>query len=240
MKRFAVFAGAFALLTLMPAATSGLRADPMQRVHLRRARLGLAKNWAGYVAHGGPFTSASTTWTEPSVTCPTPSSASASFAAIDGSGSRTVEQIGTLAICSNGRVTHLGFYEMFPRAPGILRNPVRAGDSMTATVTATSSKLFTLMLVNNTAGWTFSTQQRSSKAQRASAEAITEAPTIKGSGIGPLANFGSINYSATAANGQAISVFNPEQVTMVTSSGTVRAQPTTLSSGSFSVIWQHT
>ena len=236
MKRLALFAGAVALSTLTPAAASGLRADPIHRV-----RFGVAKNWAGYIAHGGPFTSASTTWTEPSISCPsTGTSAFASFAGIDGSGSSTVEQIGSLAICRNGSVSHLGFFEMFPRAPGAVGHPVRAGDSLTATVTASSSKLFTLSLVDHTAGWSFSTQQRSSKAKLASAEAITEAPTIRGSGIVGLANFGTVNYSGTTANGQPIGNFNPEQVTMVTNTGIPKAVPSALSGGtSFSVMWRH-
>lgn len=240
MKKLAALVGSAALVMLTPAAASGLRADPMRRVHVRRIRFGAARNWAGYVAHGGPFSSVSTSWTEPSVSCTSPNSASASFAGIDGSGSSTVEQIGTLVLCKNGAIGHFGFYEMFPRAPGIVHNPVSAGDSMTATVTATSSKLFTLTLRDNTAGWSFSTQQRSSKAPRVSAEAITEAPTIRGNGIVSLADFGSYNYGGTMVNGAPIGNFNPEPVTMVTSSGTPKAAPSSLSGGtSFSVMWLH-
>ena len=236
MKRLAVVAASVALLTLTPAAASGLRADPVQRV-----RAGAAKNWAGYVAHGGPFTSASTTWTEPSIRCASGErSALASFAGIDGAGSTTVEQIGTLANCRNGRVSHIGFFEMFPRSASSISKPVRAGDSLTASVSVSGPKTFTLTLVNRTAGWTFSTQQRSRRAQLASAEAITEAPSLRGSGIVPLANFGTINYGGTTANGQPIGNFGPEAVTMVTSGGTVKAAPTGLSGGtSFSVVWHH-
>lgn len=235
MKRFAVLAAAAVLVTLTPAAASGVRADPVQRV-----RAGLAKNWAGYIAHGGPFTSASTSWTEPSIRCGSSErSALASFAGIDGAGSSTVEQIGTIANCRNGRVTHIGFFEMFPRSAFAISKRVRAGDSLTASVVVSASKTFTLTLVNRTAGWTFSTQQRSRKAQLASAEAIAEAPSLRSSGIVPLANFGRINYGGTTANGQPISNFNPEAVTMVTSNGTVKAAPTALSGGSFSVVWNH-
>ena len=234
MKRLAVLAAAVAMVTLTPAAANGLRADPVQRV-----RAGLARNWAGYVAHGGPFTSASTSWTEPSIRCGSERSALASFAGIDGAGSSTVEQIGTLADCRNGRVTHIGFYEMFPRSASGISKPVRAGDSLTASVVVTAPKTFKLTLVNRTAGWTFTTQQRSRKAQLASAEAIAEAPSLRSAGIVPLANFGQINYNGTTANGQPLSNFNPEAVTMVTSGGTVKAQPTGISGGSFSVIWRH-
>ena len=234
-KLAAVVAVAVTLVTWTSGPASGLRADPVRRV-----RAGLAKNWAGYVAHGGPFTSASTTWTEPSISCASSeNSAFASFAAIDGSGSPTVEQIGTLAQCHNGSVSHSAFFEMFPRGAFAIGKPVSAGDSLTSTVVGSKSKKFTLTLVNHTAGWSFSTQQRARRAQLASAEAITEAPVMRGSGIVPLSNFGTVNYSGTTANGQPIANFGPEAVTMVTSSGGVKAAPSGLSGGSFSVVWQH-
>lgn len=235
MKKLAVLVAAATLLMLAPVATSSAQAGPVQRV-----RAGVAKNWAGYIAHGGPFTSTSTTWTEPSITCGAKeNSALASFAGIDGAGSSTVEQIGTLANCRRGRVTHQGFFEMFPRSAFGISKAVRAGDSLTASVVYAGSNTFTLSLVNHTAGWTFTTQQKTRKAQRVSAEAIVEAPSLRGSGIVPLANFGQINYNGTTANGQAISNFNPEEVTMVTNSGAVKAQPSALSGGSFSVVWHH-
>ncbi|MBV8303423.1 MAG: hypothetical protein JOZ04_04380 [Acidimicrobiia bacterium] len=235
MKRFAVLAASVALATLWPAAASGLRADPVDQV-----RLGVATNWAGYVAQSGrPFTSASTTWTEPSISCPPRSnSAFASFAGIDGLGSPTVEQIGTFSTCQNGSVAHFAFYEMFPSPPGSINHPVKAGDTLTATVSVPSAGLFNLTL-SSSEGWTFSTQQSSSRAQLASAEAITEAPTIVGSGVVKLANFGTVNYNGTTANGQQISSFGPTPVTMEKRTGLIKATPSGLSGGSFSVTWRH-
>jgi hypothetical protein len=235
MKRLAALVASAAAVTLIPAAANTAQAGPMRRV-----RAGASANWAGYVAHGGPFTSASTSWNEPSISCgSTENSAEASFAGIDGSGSSTVEQIGTFALCRRGSVTHTAFYEMFPRAAAGIGKPVRAGDSMTASVvTSASTKVFTLTLSNRTAGWTFTTQQRNKRAQLVSAEAITEAPTIRSRGVQTLANFGTENYFGTTANGQPISNFSPEAVSMVGSAG-VKAAPTALSGGSFSVVWHH-
>ncbi|MBV8160479.1 MAG: hypothetical protein JO265_06110 [Acidimicrobiia bacterium] len=209
--------------------------DPMQRV-----RFGLAKNWAGYIAHGGPFSSVSTTWTEPSVSCTGNNSAVASFAGLDGSGSPTVEQIGTVAMCAGGGVAHFAFFEMFPKAAVGINHPVSAGDTLTATVVANSPSSFTLSLVDS-GKWQFSTQQTARKrAQRASAEAITEAPTLRGKGIVNLADFGTINYSGTTVNGSPIGNFNPEAVTMVSNSGATKAQPSALSGGTaFSVTFVH-
>ena len=207
--------------------------DPMRRV-----RLGVAQNWAGYIAHGGPFSSASTTWTEPSISCGSGESAVASFAGLDGATSPTVEQIGTFAECQGGSAAHLAFFEMYPRAPVLISKPVSAGDTLTATVTASSATSFTLSLVDHTASWSFSTHQKARRAARASAEAITEAPTLVGKGIVTLANFGTLRYSATTVDGQAIGNFNPEAVTMVTSAGATDAQPSALSGGTaFDVTW---
>jgi hypothetical protein len=234
MKRFAVLVAAAAMVTTTPAAANGLRAAPNHRV-----RAGLAINWAGYVAHGGPFTNASTTWTEPSISCgASEHSAVAFFAAIDGAPSPTVEQIGTLTRCNKGPVRHKVFWEMYPKAANIVSKRVRAGDSLTATVVASSST-FTLTLVNHTQGWTYSTQATNSNAQLASAEAIVEAPTASGGRVIPLSNFGQVNFSGTTANGQAIANYNPEAVTMVTPGGTTKATPSGLSGGSFSVVWHH-
>lgn len=235
MKRLAVVVASAALAILTPAAAGGVDAGPMHRL-----RAGVAINWAGYIAHTGPFTSASTSWTEPSINCgSSENSAMASFVGLDGSGSNTVEQIGTITTCQNGRVSHRAFFEMYPRGPQFPAKRVRAGDSLAASVVVGASRTFTLTLANRTAGWTFKTTQRLRRAQLASAEAIVEAPTATGSGIVALSNFGQVNFNGTSANGKAISSFGPEAVTMVTSGGTIKAQPSGLSGGSFSVFWRH-
>jgi hypothetical protein len=68
---------------------------------------------------------------------------------------------------------------------------------------------------------------------------IAEAPSSSG-GVLPLTNFGTANFSAAMANGQAIGSFKPDKITMATSSGTVKASPSSLSGGTaFSVAWKH-
>jgi hypothetical protein len=70
---------------------------------------------------------------------------------------------------------------------------------------------------------------------------IAEAPSSSG-GVLPLANFGTVSFSSCTANGAAIgSNPNPDAITMVTSGGTVKAQPSGLGAGgaSFSVAWKH-
>jgi len=209
----------------------------------RHLRYGAAVNWAGYVAEGQPgsFHTVSSTWTQPSISCgPNENSAAAFWTGLDGLPSSTVEQTGTVAQCSHGTVAYFAFYELFPKKAFMIPHTPNPGDVITGTVTANARHTFTVDLHDVTAGWTFTTTKKLGGAQLVSAEAIAEAAFLPGHGIQPLSNFGTVNYSGTSANGQAIATFNPEQLTMVTSNGsTVRATTSGLSGGDFSVTWQH-
>src|SRR5262245_18220103 len=128
---------------------------------------------------------------------------------------------------------------MYPAFPVNLSGTVRPGDSMTAEVKYNGGRSFTLALIDNSRVWTFTTNQSSSTAARGSAEWIAEAPSSN-SGVLPLANFGTVNFSCCTANGLAISSNpNPDAIVMTTANGTVKAQPSVLGSGgsSFGVTW---
>jgi hypothetical protein len=77
-------------------------------------------------------------------------------------------------------------------------------------------------------------------AKLASAEVIAEAPSSSG-GVLPLANFGTVNFSGASVNGSTLTSNTPglDAITMVTSSGTVKAQPGSMNNGSFSDTWKH-
>jgi hypothetical protein len=206
--------------------------------HLSR---GKSVNWAGYVAQGGPFTSISGSWRVPSVDCSvTPSGDSANWVGIDGSGSRTVEQTGTLSECQRGTPIYAAWVEFFPAPLKIFAPssfPLSAGDSMSASVVLGAKSTFFATLVDHTAGWT-ATASRKHQAQRVSAEAIAEAPSGAG-GVLPLADFGTTSFNGVTVNGSALSAFSPDRVVMTTHSGVVKATPGALSGGDFSVTWQH-
>ena len=245
LGRFAVaVACAITAAALVPGvATSAPRFRRVAHPPAKHMRYGTAINWAGYVAegHSGSYHSVSTTWTQPSIRCgPSEQSAAAFWTGLDGLGSSTVEQTGTVAECSNGAVAYFAFYELFPKRAFQIPHTPSPGDVLTATATAVTSHSFSLTLHDATAGWTFTTTKKLGGAHLASAEAIAEAAFLPGHGIQPLSDFGTVNFSGTTANGQAIAAFNPEPLTMVTSDGsTVRATPSALSGGNFSVSWQH-
>ena len=197
-------------------------------------------NWSGYAATGGSgaYTSVSGSWTEPTVTC-SQTAYSSFWVGLDGYNSNTVEQTGTDSDCSGSTPTYYAWYEMYPKFPVNLNKTVKPGDSMSASVTAGSNHSFTLVISDSTQHWTFQVTKKSSTAKRSSAEVIAEAPSSSG-GVLPLADFGTVNFSNSKANGHAIGGFNPVEIVMVTSTGTVKAQPSALSSGTaFSVTWKH-
>jgi hypothetical protein len=196
-------------------------------------------NWSGYAATGSRFTSISATWTQPAGTCGSQTTYSSFWVGLDGDTSGTVEQTGSEVDCSGGSPVYTSWYEMYPKFPVYYSDTVRAGDVFHGSVTTNGNGGFTLTLTNSTEGWSHTINASLRKAKLASAEAIAEAPSSSG-GVLPLTDFGTVGFSSVQANGQAIGNFNPDQITMVTSTGTVKAQPSSLSGGtSFSVAWKH-
>jgi Peptidase A4 family len=106
-------------------------------------------------------------------------------------------------------------------------------------VTTTGNGQFTLTITDSTQGWTNQTNARLKSAKLASAEVIAEAPSSSG-GVLPLANFGTVNFSGASANGSLLTSSTPgiDAITMQSGS-TVKAQPSGISNGSFSVTWKH-
>lgn len=250
---FSLGAGALTiLLTLsaftMPAAASGgiaqasaAGAHSAPMIHLKDGKNSTSTNWSGYASTGTTYSSVAGSWTQPSASCASGETSYSSFwVGIDGDTTSSVEQTGTDADCSSGTPTYYAWYEMYPKYPVNLSNTVRPGDHLTASVTVSGSGTFTLKISDSTQGWSYSTNQKSTRAKRGSAEWIAEAPSSSG-GVLPLTNFGTVSFSNCTANGTAISSNpNVDEIVMETSSGTVKAQPSSLSGGNaFSVAWKH-
>ena len=70
------------------------------------------------------------------------------------------------------------------------------------------------MLKDNTKGWTQTITKNQTGLDRSSAEVITEAPSSDSGGVLPLADFGTINYSTSSANGSSLGSQNPVQIIM--------------------------
>jgi len=196
-----------------------------------------SSNWSGYAATGTKFTKVSATWTQPAVSCGSQTTYSSFWVGLDGDGSNSVEQTGTEADCSGGRPVYSSWYEMYPKYPVNFSNPVSPGDVFQASVTYNGSGKFVLVLTDRTKGWSHTVNATLNNPALASAEVIAEAPS-SGSGVLPLANFGTVGFSGSAANGSSLASFSPDKITMASGS-TTKAVPGSISGGSFSVSWKH-
>lgn len=225
----------------LPAAASASSPGSVPRI---RAANGTSTNWSGYAvtAPKGSVADVMGSWVVPAVTCSSGSTAYSSFwVGIDGYSSSTVEQVGTDSDCQGGTPTYYAWYEFYPKPSfQVTSLAVRPGDTVTAEVRYSGGSFTVTMTVNSQS---FSKTQRVNSAQRSSAEWIAEAPSSGGS-ILPLADFGTVFFGPDSAtvNGFTGPVgsfgTSVQSITMVSSSGTLEAQPSTLSSdGSFSVTW---
>jgi Peptidase A4 family len=196
-------------------------------------------NWSGYAVTGGTgaFSSISASWTEPTGHCSGSRKYSSFWVGLDGFNSNSVEQTGSEVDCSGRTALYYSWYEMFPAAPVNYTNTVRPGDHFTASVTFSGTSTYTLTISDTTQGWSHSTVKNQSGLSRSSAEVITEAPSSS-SGVLPLANFGTVTYSASAANGSSLGTQSPTQIIMVNNSGTPKDSTSAINSaGGFTNTW---
>jgi hypothetical protein len=214
-------------------------------------------NWSGFAVTGpsGSVSDAKGSWIVPTIqgTCPSTNQYSSFWVGIDGFNSGTVEQTGTDSDCQNGAPTYYAWYEFYPHPSFLISGlTVSPGDHISAEAHF-GGRSFTVTITDTTTGQSFSKSARVSSAQRSSAEWIAEAPSSSG-GILPLADFGTVSYgtdntgiagtcyATISGTTGAIGSFGAsvQQITMVTNSGVVKAQPSSLSSDgtSFSVTWK--
>ena len=243
----------------LPTVSHGHRATP--RV---RNRNGTSSNWSGYAVETSlaspqrdAVSHAAGRWTIPTLS---PSTSTDTFSAfwvgIDGADDNTVEQIGTEQDWTSGGQRNYAWFEMFPHRGFIIQGfPVAAGDTLAGGVTYLGGGTFLLSLTNLTQNVAYTVPSRYTKlksAQRSSAEWVVEAPFS--GGVLPLADFGTAFFDDCHAmlDGITGSIDNApswqdDPITMETSSGVVKAQPSTVkdsgsgatASSAFSVQWAH-
>ncbi|HET9168079.1 MAG TPA: G1 family glutamic endopeptidase [Actinospica sp.] len=193
-------------------------------------------NWAGYAANGSTYTSVTTTFKQPKVTCSSGTEYSSFWVGLDGYSSSSVEQTGTEADCSGTSASYSAWYEMYPNNPVTYSNTVAAGDTIVEKVIYEGSNKYELYLADSTRGWSHTTTKTGSFS-RSSAEVIAEAPYS--GGVLPLANFGTVTFTGSTVDGSSLSSSSPTSINMTTSSGTVKASTGTLSGGTFAITWKH-
>jgi Peptidase A4 family len=169
----------------------------------------VTRGWAGYVVRAGDrsFNQATASWTQPRVVCNRPGSSAALWVGLGGAraGSRSLEQIGTSADCSDRAVvSYSAWYQLFPAPPVELPLRVGPGDRMTAEVTV-SAGIVGLSLRNYSSGSSFSTEIWMQAPETDSAEWIVEAPSACFVSCTPLqlADFGTARFTGAATRVEA-------------------------------------
>jgi hypothetical protein len=199
--------------------------------------LSYSANWSGYAAHSGTYQSVSAAWTEPTGHCGTRTTYSSFWVGLDGFGSSTVEQTGSEVDCSGGHPVYYAWYEMYPAGSVRLAHTVRPGDQITASVTA-SGTTFTLTLTDHTQGWTATENKSLASAKKASAEVIAEAPCCTATGgILPLADFGTVSFSAATVDGSPIGQTSPTRIDIGTPTRPEDSTSALSNGDAFSVKW---
>jgi hypothetical protein len=231
------FVGVLAIAAAL-SATAGGATPSLRHGWNHRITNSTSTNWSGYAVTGSRFTSVSASWKQPTATC-SGTAYSSFWVGLDGDTSSTVEQTGTDADCSGSSPQYYAWYEMYPKFPVNLSQPVSPGDTMTASVTTDGRGNFTLTISDTTRGWTNTKTAKLRSAKLSSAEVIAEAPSSSG-GVLPLANFGTVSFTAAKANGSLLTSSTPniDPITMANGS-TIKAQPSSISNGAFSVAWKH-
>ncbi len=204
-------------------------------------------NWSGYAddnSTGNTYSTVTGNWTEPTVTCSGFTESLAAFwVGIDGFTSGSVEQDGTLAECYFGHAYYYTWWEMYPtNSIQVVGESLRPGDSISASVVRSGSSYTLKVTDSSRSADSFTTTQSCSSCANSSAEWIAEAPSSS-SGVLPLSDFHSWTLSgATVTSGSSgvISSFPDDELTMVDSSGAVKALPGPLngSGNGFSVTWE--
>ncbi len=179
------------------------------------------------------------------------------WAGIDGYNSNTVEQAGVLMEVQKGVASYSVWYEFYPSAPVYATWTPSPGNHIVVYVnyTASNSTFVATVLDTNLSEKYVSPYTAVSGAARSSAEWIAEAPASGGS-ILPLADFGTVYFGAdytgsgtgnyatvngTSGNIESLSdSFSVYSINMVTNTGTLKAETSSLSSDgtSFYVTWK--
>jgi hypothetical protein len=192
-----------------------------------------SRNWSGYAARGGNFTSVSATWTIPTLALDGTFGADATWVGIGGLRSRDLIQAGTQQLVSGaGSVTYQAWIETLPDVSHPVPLTVLPGDSVTVSVDQQAGDTWLISFLNASSGQTL---ERTLKypSRLSSAEWIEEAPFAQRSVL-PISQFGSLTFTDASAtkDGQLLSIaeLRAQPISLVDDAGRVLAFPSPLAS----------
>jgi hypothetical protein len=194
-----------------------------------------SRNWSGYAASGGPFTSISGGWTVPTVD-PRGAlgSADSTWVGIGGVTSDDLIQAGTQAsVDSPGQVTYSAWVETLPQDAQTVPLTVNPGDTISVTLTQQARGVWQISIVDQTTGQQYQTAVHY-QSSLSSAEWIEEAPAEVSAGVHivPLDNFGQVQFQNGSAtrNGHTVTIAQASAtpITMYGRGGQVLTQTSAL------------
>ncbi len=181
-----------------PSGASGIPADPTA----------LSQNWAGYASSAGTYTAVSGTWTVPQFAASSAAGLDATWLGIGGIKGHDLIQAGTQEQTSGASQTkYSAWVEALPQTSRPVPLVIRAGDSISVSLTEPSAGNWQVALINNTTGQNYQdTAQYTSS--NSSAEWIEEAPSSGRGGVLPIDDFGTVKFTGASAsqNGQTVSL----------------------------------
>ncbi|KAG8851120.1 hypothetical protein FRB96_009461 [Tulasnella sp. 330] len=205
----------------------GRQSQPINRLELPATNstgtrnVEYSSNWAGavYDSAAGTYKAVTATFVVPTPKAASGSSSGAASAwvGIDGDTcGNAILQTGVDFTVTNGAVSYDAWYEWYPDyAYDFSGIPIAAGNSITITVTASSTKAGTAVIKNNTTGKTVTKSLTSTAALcEQNAEWIVE-DFEEGSSLVPFANFGTVTFTNALATTSSGSTVGPKGATLI-------------------------
>lgn len=203
------FGALLALGAAVAPATASVNAADHVISHAHNASY--SSNWSGYAETGGAYTTAQATWTVPSVSATSSATYSSAWVGIDGDGNSNLIQTGTESDYVNGAAQYSAWWEILPDYSVTIPSvPVKAGDSITASVSKSSGTSWVIALKDNTTGKSWSAT-KTYTGQGQSAEFVQEAPTVGGSQAA-VAHFSTFDFSGLTVNGANPGLVSSEKI----------------------------
>lgn len=219
--------------------------------HLASVAKATSINWSGYAdtsAKRGAFTRVSAKWRTPRVKCNREDQITSEWVGIDGDGTTTVEQDGTIGWCFKGKPIYFTWYEMFPAGTVEVGKSLRPGDKITATVArkGTSYKLSVTDSTHKSASFSVTRKCKLSICLDRSAEWIAERSAFANAGVAPLVNYTvwrvtGASVTARGHTGGITSLKTAQELTMIDATGSYAlSTPSRLTKGhAFSTRWHN-
>jgi hypothetical protein len=190
-----------------------------------------SRNWSGYAARGGTFTSVAASWTIPQLALDGPFGADATWVGIGGLRSRDLIQAGTQQTASgNNSTSYQAWIETLPDVSHPVPLTVLPGDTVSVSVDQQAGDMWLISFANVTSGQSLQRpiQYTSSVS---SAEWIEEAPFARRRVL-PISQFGTLTFTSASAvrDGQSLtpSDLNARAISLVDANGRTVAVPSPL------------